>query len=90
VATTVVEQDIDGGPPRGCCQDFRQRSPSKLMKTLMAGPPWEVMSGALAAATTEVDEDVDDKPPGRCCREFRQRPPPKLLKTLMAGPLGGA
>jgi hypothetical protein len=32
----------------------------------MAGPPWEVMSGALAAATTEVDEDIDGRAPGRC------------------------
>jgi hypothetical protein len=35
------------------------------MKTLMVGP-WEVLSGAPAAATIEVDEDVDGGGPGRC------------------------
>jgi hypothetical protein len=36
VATTEAE-DVDGGPPRGCWQQGRQRPPSKL-KTSMAGP----------------------------------------------------
>jgi hypothetical protein len=36
VATTKVE-DVDGGPPGGCCLQVRQRPPLKL-KTSMAGP----------------------------------------------------
>jgi hypothetical protein len=35
-ATTDVE-DIDGGSPRGCCRNFRQRSPP-MFKTSMADP----------------------------------------------------
>jgi hypothetical protein len=36
VATTEVE-DVDGGPPGGCWQDFRQCPPPKL-ETPMVGP----------------------------------------------------
>jgi hypothetical protein len=36
-ATTEVEEDIDGGPPRGCYQYLRQQPPPKLTKTSMAG-----------------------------------------------------
>jgi hypothetical protein len=36
VATTDVE-DIDGGPPRGCYQDFWQRPPP-MLKTSTVGP----------------------------------------------------
>jgi hypothetical protein len=58
-ATTDVE-DVDGGPPGGCCQDFRQRPPPEL-KTLMAGPLGVLAAGPIAA-TTDV-EDVDSRPP---------------------------
>jgi hypothetical protein len=39
-ATTEVE-DIHGGPPRGCCQHVRQRTPPKL-KTSIGGPELEI------------------------------------------------
>jgi hypothetical protein len=59
-ATTKVE-DIDGGPPGGCCRYFRPWPPLKL-KTSMTGPQG-VMSIFPTAATTEV-EDVDGGDPG--------------------------
>jgi hypothetical protein len=37
VDTTEVEEDINGGPPRGCCRYFWQRLPSKLKKMSMTG-----------------------------------------------------
>jgi hypothetical protein len=36
-AATTGVGDVDGGPPEGCCRDFRQRPPPEL-ETLMAGP----------------------------------------------------
>jgi hypothetical protein len=36
-STTEVEDDIDGGPPVGCCRQVRQRPPPSLKMTLMAG-----------------------------------------------------
>jgi hypothetical protein len=38
VATTVAEEDIDGGPLGGCYRRLRQWPPLKLMEMSMAGP----------------------------------------------------
>jgi hypothetical protein len=54
--TTTEAGDIDGGPPRGCSQDFQQRPPPKLETSTMG--PLGVLAIGLAVATTDV-EDVD-------------------------------
>jgi hypothetical protein len=36
-AVTTEVEDVDGGPPGGCCQQVRQRPPPEL-ETLMADP----------------------------------------------------
>jgi hypothetical protein len=62
VATTEVEEDIDSGPPWGCCRRVRQWPPPKLRMTSMAAP-LGVLPAGPAAATTEVEEDVNGRPP---------------------------
>jgi hypothetical protein len=37
VATTEVEKDVDGGPPRRRCRQVQQRPPPKLKETSMEG-----------------------------------------------------
>jgi hypothetical protein len=61
VAATSDGEDIDGGPPRGCWRQVRQRPPSKL-ELSMVGPPG-VLAAGLVAATTEA-RDIDSEPPG--------------------------
>jgi hypothetical protein len=61
-ATTVVEEDVDDGPPGERCRLIQQRPPPRLKRTLMTGP-WRVMSAGLTASTIEVEEDVDGGPP---------------------------
>jgi hypothetical protein len=78
--------DVDGGPPRGCCQHVRQQPPLKLEMS-MAGPLRVLVEGP-AVVTTEV-EDVDGGPPGGCYWHVLQRPPPKLEMSI-AAPLEGA
>jgi hypothetical protein len=85
-AATTEAGDVDGGPPRGCSQDFQQRPPPKL-ETSTVGP-LGVLAVGLAVATTDI-EDVDGGAPGGCWRQVWQRPPLKLDMS-MAGPLGVA
>jgi hypothetical protein len=61
-ATTEVVEDVNGGPPWGCCWRVWQQPPQKLLKTSMA-PPGGVPV-CPAAATIEVVEDVDGGPGG--------------------------
>jgi hypothetical protein len=59
-ATTDVE-DVDGGPPGGCCRDFRQRPPSMLKTSTTSH--LGVLAAGSTAATTEA-RDVDGGPLG--------------------------
>jgi hypothetical protein len=59
-AITIEARDVDGGPPRGCCQDFQLRPPP-MLKTSTVGP-WRILAVGPAAATTEAG-DVDGRPP---------------------------
>jgi hypothetical protein len=58
MTTTEVEEDVDGGPLRGCCRWVWQQPPLKLKKTSMAGY-LGVLSASLTPTTTEVEEDID-------------------------------
>jgi hypothetical protein len=46
VATTEVEEDVDGGPLGGRCRWVRQRPPSSLKRTPMAGPMGGAANGS--------------------------------------------
>jgi hypothetical protein len=61
IAATSDGEDIDGGSPRGCWRQVRQRPPSKL-ELSMVGPPG-VLAAGLVAATTKA-RDIDSEPPG--------------------------
>jgi hypothetical protein len=65
-ATTDVEE-VDSGPPGGCCRDFRQWPPPEL-KTSMTNT-LGVLAAGPAAATTDV-EDVYGGPPRGYCQDF--------------------
>jgi hypothetical protein len=61
VATTKVEEDVNGKAPGGCCRRVSQRPPPKMRKTSMTGPLGLLPVGP-AAATTKFEEDVDGGP----------------------------
>jgi hypothetical protein len=60
VAITKFEEGVDGGPPRGCYWQVRQRPPPRLKKTLMAGRMGGggVLPMDPTMATIESEEDV--------------------------------
>jgi hypothetical protein len=63
MATTEDEEDVDGGPTRGCYLWVRQWPPPQLKGTSMVGP-LGVLPVSFAAATTKEEEDIDSGPPG--------------------------
>jgi hypothetical protein len=61
IAATSDGEDIDGGFPRGCWRQVRQRPPSKL-ELSMVGPPGVLAAGPVAATTKA--RDIDSEPLG--------------------------
>jgi hypothetical protein len=64
-AATTEAGDVNGVPPGGCCQDFRQRPPP-MLKMSTAGPLWLLAVGPTMA-TTEAG-DVEGGPLGAAIR----------------------
>jgi hypothetical protein len=54
-ATTVVGEDVDGGPPWGCWRWVQHRPPPWLEKVSMAGLLGVLPVGPTAATTIVVD-----------------------------------
>jgi hypothetical protein len=98
VATTLVEEEVDGGALGGCCQWVWQWPPLLLKKTLMVGPLGGVLLAGSIVATTVAKEtsmadplggafDGSDTSHHHCCGRRRWQAP---RWVLLMGPAAAA
>jgi hypothetical protein len=87
MATTKVDEDVDGGP-LGVLSGALAKATTEVDEDVNGGPPGWCCREPRQRPPPKLMKASMAGPLGGCCRKPRQWSPPKSMKTSMAGPLG--